>query len=171
MNRVVAITGSTGSGKSTVSLALAKKIPKCAFVEVDHVKHMIISGFYNDKKSDGTEVWLYSEWKLVGETIGLIGKNFLNNGFSVVICGYMHEDGWQALEGKLKIDSKFMLHPAKEVIKIRDMERDEKYFMGHQAIQEHLDYLSLSSFDGFTKINSTDQTVDETVDYILGLIQ
>lgn len=172
MNKVIAITGPTGSGKSSVSLALAKKMEKCVFVDVDHVKHMIITGFHKHKDSSGKSVWTYSEWGLVGETIGLISNNFLKHGYNVVIGGYLHTEGWQKLlEVGIEINHKFMLQPAKEIIKIRDSQRDEMYFMGDEAIQEHLDYLSGEYFDDFTKIDSSNQTVDETVEDILTAVQ
>mgnify|MGYP003591616781 FL=1 len=42
---VLAITGPTGSGKSTVSEKLAKQIDRCVNIDADHIKHMIVSGF------------------------------------------------------------------------------------------------------------------------------
>ncbi len=170
MGKVIAITGPTGSGKSSVSLALAKTIEKCVFIEIDHIKHMIISGFYKNKEPDGEEAWRYSEWRLVGEAIALMSKNFADHGFAVVIGGYMHTEGWGELSSNLKINHKFMLYPAKETIKIRDVERDEKYYMGEETIDEHIDYLSSPAFDDFIRIDSTEQNVEETVEQIIELV-
>jgi uridine kinase len=171
MNKIIAITGPTGSGKTSVSLALAKKLEKCVFIEVDHIKHMIISGFYKEIEKDNKEKWLYSEWKLLGETIGIICNNFVNKGFNVVVGGYLHNEAWEELEKQINIDYKFMLSPSKETIKIRDVERDSKYYMGEEAIQEHIDYIENNElFKDFFTINSSEQTVDETVDYIFSRI-
>ncbi len=171
MNQIIVITGPTGSGKSTVSLALAKRIDRCVYIEVDHIKHMIISGFHKSDKGDGKVAWVYSEWKLVGETIGKISSNFLDHNFSVVIGGYMHAEGWEELEKHVKITLKVALSPSRETIKIRDSERDEKYFMGEEAIEEHLDYLSNPKFSSFRKLDSSDQSVDEIVDEIIGMLE
>jgi len=165
-NLTIVVTGPTGSGKTSVSLALAKKLDKCVFIEVDHIKHMILSGFYKQNKQ-----WLYSEWKLVGQTIGIMTNNFLANDFNVVIGGYMHSDGWTSLSNQVDITHKFLLNPSKEVIKIRDNERDSKYFMGEEAIQEHIEYLAINTvFEDFHGIDSTEQTVEQTVDEILDRI-
>ncbi|HMT19150.1 MAG TPA: AAA family ATPase, partial [Candidatus Saccharibacteria bacterium] len=129
-NKVITITGPTGSGKSTVSYALAKKLGHCVCIEVDHIKHMIISGFY---KQDGN--WQYSEWRLVGETLGIVANNFLNRDFDVVIAGYLQSEAWEELEKQVIISHKILLNPSKEVIKIRDSGRDPKYYMGEKAIQ------------------------------------
>ena len=171
MNKIIAITGPTGSGKTSVSLALAKKLDRCVFIEVDHIKHMIISGFYKEIDENNKEKWLYSEWKLLGETIGVISNNFVNKGFNVVVGGYLHNEGWEELEKQTNIDYKFILIPSKETIKIRDVERDSKYYMGEEAIQEHIDYIENNElFKDFTAIDSSEQTVDETVDYIFSRI-
>ncbi len=167
----IAITGPTGSGKTSVSLALAKKLDKCVFIEVDHVKHMILSGFYKETNENGKEIWHYSEWKLLGQTIGKMSSNFIKNGFSVVIGGYLRAESWEEIEKYTKIDHKILLNPAKEVIKVRDTERDSQYYMGEEAIQEHIDYISENDlFSSFTVVDSTDLTVDETVSAILNIV-
>ncbi|MEI8188027.1 MAG: hypothetical protein WCG30_03745 [Candidatus Saccharibacteria bacterium] len=170
-NIVIAITGPTGSGKTSVSLALAKKLDKCVFIEVDHVKHMILCGFHKEIDENGAEIWQYSEWRLLGETIGQMSSNFTRNGFNVVIGGYLNVESWEEIEKYSKIDYRILLNPSREIIKIRDNERDSKYYMGEEAIQEHLDYISENElFAGFTKIDSSDQTVDETVSAIQKII-
>jgi gluconate kinase len=171
MNKITAITGPTGSGKTTVSLALAKKLDKCVFIEVDHIKHMILSGFYKEVNENNIEKWHYSEWRLLGETIGVICNNFIDKNFNVVIGGYLHIEAWEELEKQVNIDYKFLLHPSKETIKVRDVERDSKYYMGEDAIQEHIDYIESNElFNDFTAIDSSEQTVDETVAVILDSI-
>lgn len=165
---VIAITGPTGAGKSTISQGLAKKLDRCVYLEIDNVKHMLISGFSHKTNENGEERWSFSEWKQVGESVGLLCANFLANGFSVVAGGYMHEEGWLELEKQCVLTNKFILLPSKEVIKFRDAERDSIYTMGNAAIKQHFNYLTEKQFfKDFMVLDSTDQTVDQTVEELL----
>ena len=58
MNFVLALTGPAGSGKSTIAEKLAKQIDRCVNIDADHIKHMIVSGFFKDerKQADGVLV-------------------------------------------------------------------------------------------------------------------
>ncbi|MBI2798501.1 (d)CMP kinase [Candidatus Saccharibacteria bacterium] len=58
---VVAITGPTGSGKSAVAKRLAKQIPDCANIEVDNIKHFLVSGFKYDILPDGKKKWRFEQ--------------------------------------------------------------------------------------------------------------
>lgn len=59
---------------------------------------MILSGFYKESNEKGYTELLYSEWKLVGETIGIICNNFIRRVFNVVIGGYLDTKAWEELE-------------------------------------------------------------------------
>jgi hypothetical protein len=43
--------------------------------------------------------------------------------------------------------------------------------MDEEAIEEHLDYLSNPKFSSFRQLDSSEQSVDETVDEILGMLE
>ena len=171
-HKVIAITGPTGSGKSTISLALAKKFDRCVYLDVDHVKHMVVSGFSYTIGKGGEKVWHYSEWKQVGESVGILCANFLQNDFGVVVGGYMYEEAWRELEKQVDLTHKFLLLPSKETIKYRDVERDSKYTMGDFAIKEHFDYIEQKEiFRDFAVIDSTDQSVDQTLETLITHIE
>ena len=103
MPRVIALTGPTGAGKTTIGEALAKRLDKCVNIDADHIKHMIVSGFYKDDSNPGG--WSFSEWALVGESIGILAKNFADRGFDMVINGYIDEPAWSKISEAIKIES------------------------------------------------------------------
>jgi tRNA uridine 5-carbamoylmethylation protein Kti12 len=72
---VIAITGPTGSGKTTIGEKLAKRLERCVNIDTDHLKHMVPSGFYEDPESPSGKS--YSEWGLLGDTAGLMVANYL----------------------------------------------------------------------------------------------
>src|SRR4051812_44877857 len=99
MSFVLAIIGPSGSGKSAVASNLAKQTEKCVNIEVDHIKHFVVSGFSYELTPEGTKKWNFDQWELVGDSIGLLADNFLKAGYNVIINGYMDEPGWRKLEG------------------------------------------------------------------------
>lgn len=162
-NLVIFITGPTGSGKTTVAKILTKKLGRCTNIDVDQVKHMIECGFLKKELPGGRTVWQYSEWGLVGESIALLSKNFIKQGFNVVINGYIGNDGWTSLTKKLSITHKFLLLPDIKVIKKRDVNRPEDLKMGIEMIKKHYDeFNSDSKFNDFIKIDSSEQTAEQT---------
>lgn len=166
---ILALTGPTGSGKSTISEAIARKLDKCVTIDADHIKHMIVSGFYRDNTNAGG--WSFSEWALVGESIGLLAKNFCNKGFDVVINGYIDEPGWSALEELIKLDNKILLLSDIETNTSRDAGRDRALRMGDESVAQHQSYFRSSIYyEDFTVLDTTDQTVQETVSAILEVL-
>lgn len=170
-NLVIFITGPTGSGKTTVSKMLTKKINKCVNIDVDHVKHMIEYGFTKKELSNGTIDWQYSEWKLVGDSISLLAQNFIKEGFSVVINGYIGDEGLFSLNKKLNLTHKFLLLPDIKIIQKRDVNRSENLKMGSEMVQKHYDkFNSDNKFNDFIKIDSSGQDAHQTAQKMIEII-
>jgi uridine kinase len=103
---ILAITGPTASGKTTVSRLLAKKIGRCVNIDADDIKHLIATGFiYNDTPSG------IAQWQLLGKNIGMLTKNFTDEGYSVIINGYINEPAWDEITSMVRINWKFLLIP------------------------------------------------------------
>lgn len=164
MNKVIAITGPAGAGKSAVAIRLARLTKKSTHIDADNVKHMIESGFTKEIKPNGEKIWHYSEWELVGEGIGLLAKLFLDSNHRVIINGYIDEKSWELIEKHIPIDHKLLLLPDLKTVIHRDTLRDEGYQMGKAMVTEHHEHFSNSPFyKDFIKIDTSHQTVDETV--------
>ena len=166
---VLAITGPAGTGKSTIGEKAAKKLERCVNIDVDHIKHMIVSGFYKD--DDNPAGWGFNQWGLVGNSIGLLAANFLGEGYSVIINGYIDEPGWTNIEKHSAINHKVLLLPQLKTIISRDSGRQNDKALGEASVKEHYKTFSTEGFyESFEKLDTTNQTIDETVDSILAKI-
>jgi hypothetical protein len=165
---ILAITGPSGAGKSTVGEKLAKQLDKCVNIDADHIKHMIVSGFYYDRATpDDPKKWGFSEWELVGDSIGLLAHNFLSHDYDVIINGYIDEPAWINIKKHVTINYKVLLLPHIDTAIQRDSGRVEDVRMGDVMVTEHHKYFSTSDyFKDFTKLDTTNHKLDETVQHI-----
>lgn len=166
---VLAVTGPTGSGKSTVGERIAKSFERCVNIDADHIKHMIVSGFYEDNSMPGGGG--FTQWSLVGDSIGLLAANFLGEGYGVVINGYIDEPAWSNIEKHVNITHKVLLLPELDTVISRDAGRHEDIAMGDSSVKQHHEIFSTESFyKDFRKLDTTHQTIDETVASIIDMI-
>jgi ABC-type molybdenum transport system ATPase subunit/photorepair protein PhrA len=169
MDKCIAITGPAGSGKTTLGEMLAKKLGKCVNIDADHIKHMIVNGFYKDDTNPGG--WSFSEWELVGQSIGLLAKNFQEQGYDVVINGYIDEPAWEAIKKEVELTHKFLLLPTLETVKARDKQRPGDIPMGEEAVTVHHNYFSDTDlYKDFEIIDSSAEKADATCQYLLDMV-
>jgi len=167
---VLALTGPAGAGKSTIGEKLAKSLERCVTIDADHIKHMIVSGFYEDSTNAGG--WSFNQWGLVGDSIGLLAANFLKEGYSVVINGYIDEPGWTNIQKHIAIDKKILLLPEIETIISRDAGRNKDIAMGEASVRQHHGTFSKEAFyQDFKRVDTTYHTIEETVEHILNLVR
>jgi adenylate kinase family enzyme len=162
---VLAITGPSGAGKSTVGEKLAKQLDKCVNIDADHIKHMIVSGFYYDRANPEDEKeWGFNEWALVGESIGLLAQNFQKHGYDVIINGYIDAPAWEELQKLVTITHKVLLLPRVDTAKVRDLNRREDVQQGEAAVERHHVHFSTDDFfKDFVTINTTNHSIEQTV--------
>lgn len=166
MSFVLAITGPTGSGKSTVADNFAKLIKKCVNIDADHIKHLIVSGFIYDETEEGIK-----QWELLGKNIGLLAYNFINAGFNVIINGYINEPAWNEIEKHVTLNHKIVLLPHLDTVKRRDEGRIAEEKMGLHAVQKHYSYFSGNSFfNDYIRMDTTNHSEDETVNAIITIL-
>jgi len=164
---ILAITGSAGSGKSTVAARLASRIEHCVNIEVDHVKHFIVNGFiYNRTSPEGIK-----QWELLGTNLGLLARSFTEADYNVVINGYLNQQEFEKLQEYVAFTHRVLLAPEVTVTARRDSARPEDKLLGFDAVKEHHNYFSDTRFyDDFTRIDSTSHSVEETTAEVMKML-
>ncbi len=166
---VCLITGPMGAGKSSVSNALANKFERSAVIEVDKLRGMIKGGFV--KPSPYTEE-VELQLSLSAKNACDMADNFLEKGFNVFIDGIVGRKLLKQYSNffKDKNFKAFLLLPSPEALLARFDDRGdylelrERTTELHKIFSEKRDQLNLQTLD------SSDQTLEETVDEIYKLI-
>ncbi len=159
------ITGPAGSGKSSVSKALASKFERSAVIEVDTLRHMIKGGYvrpypYNE------EVEL--QLSLCTKNACDMATNLLEKGFNVFIDDVV---GRKILEQysnffKDKNFKAFLLMPSLEALLKRFDDRGDNKELRERTIELHKSFSEKQDKLNCLIINSSNQTLEETVDEI-----
>jgi hypothetical protein len=166
MSFVIAITGPAGAGKSTTAKRVARIVERCVNIDVDHLKAFIVNGFIYDDTPEGIK-----QWQLLGDNIGIVAKNFVDNGYNVIVNGYLDESAWKNIDKYVTFDHKVLLMPHIKVNIDRDKERPGDFVMGEDTISRHQEYFASNKFyDDYQMLDTTNHTVEETVNSILGIV-
>ncbi len=168
-NFVILITGPMGAGKSSVSNALAKKFERSAVIEVDKLRGMIKGGFVRPSPyTDEVELQL----SLSAKNACDMANNFLEKGFNVFIDGIV---GRKLLEQysnffKDKNFKTFLLMPSVEALLKRFDDRGDYLELRERTTELHKSFSEKQDKLNCHVINSSEQTLEETVDEIYKLI-
>lgn len=163
---VIAITGPTASGKSTVAKHLSKGINRCVNIDVDYVKHFVASPFIYDSSDEGVE-----QWRLLGSNVGSSAEKYQKAGYNVIINGYLSVDAWKSLLSHVKLSHRVLLTLDVAKNEKRDVGRSEESIMGKGWVKKHHKFFSEEPFfRDFVLIDSTNHKVEDTVTEIARLL-
>ncbi|HSP55907.1 MAG TPA: AAA family ATPase [Dehalococcoidia bacterium] len=166
---IILITGIPGAGKTTVARALAARFPRGVHIEGDALQDMIVSGrVWPEPPEPRGEA--ASQLALRYRNEALLARSFFDAGFTVVLEDIVigawldiHREAFAGLPWHLVV-----LAPHIEAVKSRNAGRDKDVF----ETWGYLDRDLRAQMHGIGLwIDSTAQTVKETVDEILSLIR
>ena len=164
---LILITGPTGAGKTTVSKELVQKFEKAANIDLDEIKHFIVKGFKYNDSPDGI-----AQWQLLGKNASQLIRNYLDEGYLVIVNGYVFEQTWGEIYKLNNVDYKFLLLPDENTNVRRDYCRSEVVKMGSETVLIHQNHFRKSSFYAdFETIDSSDYTVKKTVEEIMSRLE
>ncbi len=159
------ITGPAGSGKSSVSKALAKKFERSAVIEVDKIREIIKSGRvrpfpYND------EVEL--QLTLSAKNACDMANNLLEKGFNVFIDDVVGRKLLVQYSNSFKDKNfkAFLLMPSLEALLRRFDDRGDNKELRQRTVELHKIFSEKKDELNCQIINSSNQTLEETVDEI-----
>lgn len=162
MNKLYLITGPAGVGKSTISKALALKLPKSVLIEGDDIYHLVSGGYISPWKP-GNHMDLFWE-----NSISLI-ENSLKHGYDVVFNYIIKKQEYEKLKEIFKsyeVIFKVLLVDEEELLR-RDKLRDEDCRM-HERCLILLNKFKEQKFNKSLVIDTTNLTVEETLNEIIG---
>lgn len=162
---VCLITGPAGSGKSSVSKVLAKKFQRSTVIEVDKLKEMIKGGY--------VKPWPYTEevnlqLSLSAKNACDMANNLLEKGFSVFIDDVVDRKLLEQYSNffKDKNFKVFLLMPSIDALLKRFDDRGDNKELRNRTIELHKNFLEKQDKLDWHVIDSSNQTLEETVDQI-----
>ena len=165
---LIVVTGIMASGKSTIARLLAQRYSRGVYIDADTLQHMIVSGgeWVNEPGEPSGEAALQLRLRL--KNMCLLGRSFFESGFTVVLDDIIIGERWQHLQEELHNlpFTLVVLAPRAEIVQQRDQDRT-KTTLG-KAWAEYLDRELRKTMASIGLwIDSSEQTVEETVEYIL----
>ncbi len=169
-NFVCLITGPAGAGKSSVSKALAERFDRSAVVSVDQLGAMVVGGHVRPwPHSDEVQM----ELSLITKNACDIANNFLEKGFNVIIDGVVGRKLFEQYSEYFKENNfkVFLLLPSLESLLLRFDERRENPALRERTKDLHQHFSQRKDQLSWIFIDSSNQTLEETVEEIYKQIQ
>lgn len=156
---IIILTGPAASGKNTIAKILARKIERCAVIDVDAIRQTYVHP--HKAPWDGAEG--KSQQMLGVENACLLAENFIKNNIAVVILDVITDETANLYKKNLGEVKIILLMPSYEEAKKRFKERphtisDEEFKMLYQWEED------LTIYD--EKIDNTELSAEETAEKI-----
>jgi chloramphenicol 3-O-phosphotransferase len=168
------ITGTPGSGKSSVARALLQRFEFGLHLPVDDLREFVVSGI-SHPVPDWTEE-TGRQFRLARESAASSAKLYASNGFAVVIDDVISNDDVSSIFEPLfdEFDfHKILLQPRLEIALERNHTRTNKNFdpsFLEEPIRQIYAWMSAQEFpNDWLRIDSSELNLEQTVDAILEL--
>ena len=173
------LAGAPAVGKSTTAHALAAHFQKSIHISVDTIREMVVSGLTLPGNQWGED--LIEQLALARESVTQIAMTYNKSGFVVVIDDFWDSNS-QLLEYSLLFQeqnvNKILLMPSQQAAEERNLKRSNSDDGGmyiadgirtvYESLKTDISYLEQQ---GWIIADTTDKTIDSTVEYILGQIK
>lgn len=170
---LLVVTGIMAAGKSTIARLLTQRFARGVHIEADTLQRMIVSGGVWVSQPGEPEGEAAQQLRLRLKHMCLLGRSFLEAGFTVVLDDLIMGERYKHLQEELQglPFSLVVLAPRVEVVaRQRDVNRS-KNPQGH-GWAAYLDHALRTTMAGLGLwIDTSEQTPEETVEQILHCLQ
>lgn len=166
---IIVVTGIQAAGKSTVAHLLAQRFVRGVHVEADVLQHMIVAGSEGAQEPGELTGEAARQYQLRLKHMCLLGRSFLEAGFTVVLDDIIMGESWPYVQAQLHgiAYCLVVLAPRAEIVaKIRDRNRAKRPLGEGWAYYLDL-VLQTTMKDAGYWLDTSEQTPEETVDQIL----
>ena len=168
MNKIIFITGMAGAGKSSVGRMLARRFPKCLFIQVDELREKMVTGYARPQDGVFTEEVML-QFQMARTAAIQMARLYASNGVDVVIddvCAPPNFVEQYAALFELPEVHRVLLYPKESVVieRIRKRGGPLEHIPYVPVIYKFLDSMPK---DGWIVLDSSEWTVEQTVNEIL----
>ena len=173
MSALWLITGTTGAGKTTVSLALCHRYPRAVHIPVDDVRERVKSGYASPVEPNVPQDELTGQFLLARGAAVRTALEYVAAGYSAVIDDVITNYAREAYQPAIQAGARrVVLLPDVEVALERNRTRTNKTFdtaILESVCREIDERLRRAQLDkkGWTVIDSSALSVAKTVDAII----